>query len=280
MSRQSEIGAIGIDLGASRIKIARRRSENRYELRSLPNGERAQVAAWVRSEAESPIGLTGAGATSFADEEAIPARIVREFDAWAEGGRALLRRSGAAVPEPYLLVSLGTGTSVLRVEPAGITRIGGTSLGGGTLMGLAAAVCDCNDFDRLLELAATGDRRKVDLVLADLYPPKHGPLPGDTTASSFAKLSISPGTAQVDARHRAAALMGLLGENIGLLTAALARAEDIGDVVFGGSMLRDNPIVTGLLQGILAAQGQRAHLLAEGEYAGAMGALLAAAVPR
>ena len=280
MSPQREIGAIGIDFGASRIKIAHRDGEKPEEFRCFPTGARSEVAEWARSQTGIPIGLTGAGATSFAEQEGIAGPVVDEFNAWAMGSRQLLRRAQSPVREPYLLVSLGTGTSVLRVEPHAVTRVGGSSLGGGTLMGLAALICDCRDFDTLRELAARGDRRQVDLVLADLYPPEHSPLLGDTTASSFARIAVSEAAAKADISHRAAGLMGLLGENIGLLASALARAENVLDVVFGGSVLRDNPTLTGLLQGLLAVHGQRAHLLPEGEYAGAMGALLAATVPR
>jgi type II pantothenate kinase len=279
MSPQSEIAAIGIDLGASRIKVARHGGEKAEEFRCFPTGARSEVAEWARSQTGIPIGLTGAGATSFAEQEGIAGPVVDEFNAWAMGSRQLLRRAQSPVREPYLLVSLGTGTSVLRVEPHAVTRVGGSSLGGGTLMGLAALICDCRDFDTLRELAARGDRRHVDLVLADLYPPEQSPLPGHTTASSFARVAATETAAKADVSHRAAGLMGLLGENIGLLASALARAENVLDVVFGGSVLRDNPTLTGLLQGVLAVHGQRAHLLPEGEYAGAMGALMTA-LPR
>ena len=280
MSTQSEIAAIGIDFGASRTKIAHRGGEKPEEFRCFPTGALSEVTAWARSQGAIPIGLTGAGAASFADQAGIAGHIVDEFTAWAMGSRPLLRRAQLHVEEPFVLVSLGTGTTVLRVETDSVTRVGGTSLGGGTLMGLAALICDCRDFDALCGLAAKGDRREVDLVLADLYPPEHSPLPGEATASSFARIAVSEAAASADIAHRAAGLMGLLGEQIGELASAIARAEKLQDVVFGGSALRNNPILTGLLQIMVAMHGQRAHVLPDGEYAGAMGALLAATASR
>ena len=60
MSPQREIGAIGIDFGASRIKIAHRDGEKPEEFRCFPTGARSEVAEWARSQTGIPIGLTGA----------------------------------------------------------------------------------------------------------------------------------------------------------------------------------------------------------------------------
>lgn len=279
MSERPE-GAIGIDLGASRIKVASRTSDGATRFESFAAAERPAVSARAQAAQGAAIGLTGAGATAFA--EALDARhqtrVVGEFDAWARGSRCLLESAETGVSPPFLLVSLGTGTSMLHVESAGATRLGGTALGGGTLTGLAARLCDCRDFGELCRLAENGDRRSVDLVLADLYTGDR-PLPGSTTASALEKLGRPPAAGAREPRREdiAAALMGLVGENVAILASALAAAADLATIVYGGSTLRENPALTNLLVAIPASQGRRGLLLPSGEYAGAVGALEAAA---
>ena len=87
----------------------------------------------------------------------------------------------------YLLVSVGTGTSILLVDGASVTRIGGTALGGGTLLGLAAGLLGTSDFDEIAALAQRGSRQTVDLLVSDIYPAGGIALAGDLTAANFGK---------------------------------------------------------------------------------------------
>jgi len=66
---------------------------------------------------------------------------------------------------PYLLVTIGSGVSVLKVEDEDkFERIGGTATGGGTFWGLGKLLTGAKGFDELLELASKGDHRKVSLL--------------------------------------------------------------------------------------------------------------------
>jgi len=273
--------AYGLDLGATRTKVAWRPEGADLRLESFARGDGAAVGERLRAATGGAIGVTGAGASAFAatfhGKKSL--EIVGEFDAWTRGSRVLLERAELAVSDPFLLVSLGTGTSMLRVEGRSHTRVGGTALGGGTLVGLASRLCDCSDFDALRRMAIRGDRRKADLVLADIYPGEDRPLPGDVTAASLEKLGRRAGEDDEAPGHDdiAAALMGLVGENVALLAAALAGSGELSTVVYGGSALRDNPALTELLVAIPTLQGLRALILPSGEYSGAVGALEAAA---
>ena len=91
-----------------------------------------------------------------------------------------------------LLVSCGSGVSVLRVEnETSYERINGTMIGGGTLVGLANMMTGINDFDTIIELASQGDNTNVDMLVKDIYG-KNSPfkeLGEDLLASSFAKMA-------------------------------------------------------------------------------------------
>jgi type II pantothenate kinase len=86
------------------------------------------------------------------------------------GASALLAQSKVDPVQRYLLVSVGTGTSILLVDGGVVTRVGGTALGGGTLLGLAAGLLGTSDFDEIAALAQRGSRRNIDLLVSDIYP--------------------------------------------------------------------------------------------------------------
>jgi type II pantothenate kinase len=71
---------------------------------------------------------------------------------------------------PYLLVNIGSGVSMVKVSgPRQYERIGGTSLGGGTLWGLLSLLTGARNFDDMLRLAEKGDNSTVDLLVGDIY---------------------------------------------------------------------------------------------------------------
>ncbi|KAK3694817.1 fumble-domain-containing protein [Podospora appendiculata] len=92
---------------------------------------------------------------------------------------------------PYLLVNIGSGVSFLKVTgPRNYQRVGGTSLGGGTLWGLLSLLTGARTFDEMLELASNGDNSKVDMLVGDIYGTDYGKigLKSTTIASSFGKV--------------------------------------------------------------------------------------------
>jgi type II pantothenate kinase len=92
---------------------------------------------------------------------------------------------------PYLLVNIGSGVSFLKVSgPRTYQRVGGTSLGGGTLWGLLSLLTGARTFDEMLDMAERGDNSKVDMLVGDIYGTDYGKigLKSTTIASSFGKV--------------------------------------------------------------------------------------------
>jgi type II pantothenate kinase len=262
---------LGADVGASLTKIAVRSSEVALDLHCLPDATPDVVAAHIASFSPASIGLTGGGAASLARALGGTAPEFGEFEAWGTGAPLLLERSGAESPERFLLVSVGTGTSAMLVEPGGTTRVGGSALGGGTVAGLAAALLGTSEFDRIIEHAQRGNRWNVDLRVSDVYPGGVDALTSKINAASFAKLAWD--TESRDPDDLADALIGLVGENVGLICGGLAKAAGVERIVYGGTTLRDNPLIVQLLHGTAALHGCEATFPADGEYTGAIGAL-------
>lgn len=262
---------MGLDLGASLAKLAIRHDSGERELRLLPSQDGDAVLQAVEEIAPGRVGLTGAGAHKMVGRLPTEPLLVNEFAAWGRGASVLLDHQHAPDVEPFLLVSLGTGTSIMLCEGSAVRRIGGTALGGGTLLGLGALLLGESSFERLTELAAQGDRRRVDLLVGDLYPPGQIALAGDATASSFGRPSVRSEPPKPE--DLAQAIMGLVGENVAVLCSALAAAHQVGRVVFGGATLRQNASLCAILRGTTIAFGRQPVSLEDGEFTGALGAL-------
>jgi type II pantothenate kinase len=264
----------GADVGASLAKLVVRDADGSLHFRLVPSHAIEQVAREVEELRPSRLGLTGGGAARLAGRLSLDTARVGEFDAWRLGARALLARQGEPQGERDLLVSLGTGTALLLATDDEARWVGGIALGGGTLLGLGGLLLGSSDFDEVVALAARGDRRRVDLLVGDIYGDAPLPLPAEINASSFAKLARPGARAEVEPADLAGALMGLVGESVAGLCAATARATAAERIVFGGATLRRNAPLREIL-GRLALLGRPVVFLEEGEFSGAMGALLA-----
>jgi len=270
---------VGVDVGATLAKIAMHAADDAdLDFDLVPSQALAKVAETVVRLEPRSVGLTGGGATELARLLPWDTARVNEFAAWGSGAAALLRFNSAAPAERYLLVSLGTGTSIMLVDGMAVTRVGGTALGGGTLIGLGIQLAGERRFEQLAELAARGARVHVDLLVGDLYQPGEIPLAGELTASAFGKLArLGPDSAPPRREDLAHALMGLIGENVALLCSGLAAVTQVRKIVYAGSTLRSNPALCAILSQLTLALGREPLLLQRGEFAGALGALLLAA---
>ena len=266
----------GVDIGATLAKavvVPAGGDLESFDTFVCPSGDLPALAAFLGSRPPLRLAATGAGASRLASLVRSPEPIVvaDEFGAWGEGEKVLLRRADFTPTMPHLLVSLGTGTSILRIGQEGrVSRAGGTGLGGGTLRGFGQLLLGQADHEALTTLAFQGDRKRVDLLVRDLYPSGEIGLQGDLTASNLGRI------ASRDARDVANAITGLVGENVGLLAAALSKQEAVPfpvDVVYAGSTLRQNVALRDVLAFATSVGGARARFLPHGEFVGAVGAL-------
>jgi type II pantothenate kinase len=255
----------GIDLGGSLTKIAHGKKP---ELAIFPSLDLDAILAYIKAKALTHLVLTGGGSVrqraAFAD---FRVETADEFEAIIRGTNTLLAQQGGAV-FPYALVSIGTGTSVSKVEQSGGQRITGTAVGGGTIVGLGSLLTGQANYGGIIEKAARGDRSNVDVLVRDIYGGDLPGLSGEVTASNFGK-----------ARSRrpedlAIALMQMVGEVLAVIGSLTAKNVNAEEVVYIGAALRENPILTEVLEFNTKFMGRRPRFVSHGEYAGALGALL------
>ncbi|MBQ9941010.1 MAG: type II pantothenate kinase [Clostridia bacterium] len=183
--------------------------------------------------------ITGVG-SSFISSQTIyglPAFHVEEFDAIGLGGKFLSGLSNAIV------VSMGTGTAIVHVNDTSTVYLGGTGMGGGTLLGLSKLLINVGSIDNLCALAETGDISNIDLRIGDMTSKNIIPtLPAHITASNFGKVSDV-------ATHGDIALgtINLVFETIAMVAIFAARSKNITDIVLTGNLTRI-PIASNLFK--------------------------------
>jgi len=179
------------------------------------------------------IAATGGGSSALGAELlGVPVTQVSEITAIGIGGTTLAR-----VPEA-LVVSMGTGTALVRVVGGVATHVGGTGVGGGTLLGLAKHLLNATRIETIERLASSGDLSRVDLTVGDIAGGPVGNLPVDATASNFGQLR-SDATVEDKAR----ALINMIAEVIVSLSVTAARGHGLRKIVLTGKLVRVKPLI-------------------------------------
>jgi type II pantothenate kinase len=127
--------------------------------------------------------LTGVGASGVTTPiYGLPTTHVDEFRADGLGARFV---SGL---QQLIVVSMGTGTTLVRVDGDDISHIGGISMGGGTLQGLSHLLLKDSHIQDVIEMAQHGDISRINLQIKDISKGDIEGLPMHATASLFGKV--------------------------------------------------------------------------------------------
>ncbi len=158
----------------------------------------------------------------------LPTVHVDEFIADGLGARFL---SGL---DHLVVVSMGTGTTYVRVDGDDIRHLGGISMGGGTLQGLASLLLGTSRIKEVVELATRGDSTNCNLMIGDITDSDLEGLPIHVTASLFAKVLNK----QVSSEDIAAGLIHMVLETIGCGAYLSQINREITDFVLIGNLTR------------------------------------------
>ena len=171
--------------------------------------------------------LTGVGASEVDTPiYGLPTTHVDEFQADGLGARF---DSGL---QRLVVVSMGTGTTLVRVDGDTINHIGGISMGGGTLQGLSHLLLKTNDIREVVEMASHGDISHINLQIKDISKGAIEGLPMHATASLFGK-AISGNANENDI---AKGLICMVLETIGSCAVLSQINDGIKDFVLIGNL--------------------------------------------
>ena len=263
---------LGVDIGGSTTKIAALQPPNTVldtllvkaedQLTSLYGaiGHLLYKLGLALSDVERVV-LTGVGASwTEGDIYGIPTARVKEFEAIGRGALLLSGLSRA------LVISMGTGTAFVRATEEECRHIGGSGVGGGTLVGLAGKLLGETDIEAIVALASQGDLAHVDLSIGDISNAVIPTLPVDATAANFGRVLSTASRGDL-----ALGLMNTIYQTAGMLAVFASRAEDLSEIVVTGS-LAALPQAQPLLDGVGALYGLRFRIPEAAPFATAIGA--------
>ncbi|GAA3715712.1 type II pantothenate kinase [Salinicoccus jeotgali] len=263
---------IGIDAGGTLIKVAYIDDEGR----SFERWPSAQVDALIdRLNAEHTddlIYLTGGKSAYMAEKLKHHEAISVEFEATYRGLLKLMKEQDVRLGH-FIYLNVGTGTSFHYAGPSGQQRVAGSGVGGGTLIGLSTLLAGVHDYDSIIHLATQGNRDEIDLKVHHIYAGRPTPIPGDLTASNFGNV-LSGEVSKLQPADKVQAVIGLVAETVTAIGISLAEGFETDDIVFIGSTLLDNTVMKDIINRYAGLKDARAHIIHNGEYSGALGAIL------
>ena len=243
---------LGIDVGGSTTKIVGFRKDGGHSVLIEPQCVRATdpltsiYGAFGKFTMQNGLALsdidrvlmTGVG-SAFASKplyEGLDCRTVPEFTSIGLGGLYL---SGL---DDAIVVSMGTGTALIHAKRVGtlteVEYLGGTGVGGGTLIGLSRKMLGVDTIEHIEQLCEQGDLGKIDLRIRDISEKNLDPgVNHELTASNFGKLSDLANSNDI-----ALGVVNMVGETIGMMAVFAARSYKLDRVVLTGNLAALHPI--------------------------------------
>ena len=235
---------IGIDVGGSTTKIVGLKKTEAGYSRIEPQFVRANdpvtatYGAFGKFTDENGIAIsdidkvmmTGVGSSHVKHNlYGIECVRVPEFTCIGRGGLFL---SGL---DRALVVSMGTGTAVVHATLGGEMKyLGGTGVGGGTLIGLSKLLIGAESIEHITEFGDEGDLSNIDLRIKDISSEDSmTSLLRDMTAANFGNVSDVASKGDI-----ALGIMNMVYEAIGMVSIFAARHSGVEDIVLTGNLTR------------------------------------------
>lgn len=237
---------IGIDVGGSTTKIVGFKKEGAEAAKLIsPFLVRATdpitsiYGAFGRFTSQNGLSLdeidkvmvTGVGATHMQNPiYNLKCQAVPEFSAVGLGGLYL---SGL---DEAIIVSMGTGTALVYAKKDGdntrVEYLGGTGVGGGTLLGLTRKMTGVETIEHIEEICKEGNLDNIDLRVKDISKDaKYTGVNEDLTAANFGKVSDLATSADI-----ALGVANMVAETVAMISVFAARGRGVKDVVIIGNL--------------------------------------------
>ncbi len=180
----------------------------------------------IKLEEVEHVMLTGVG-SAYIDENiyGLPTSKSEEFIADGLGAKYESKL------DRMIVVSMGTGTSLVQCDGDDIRHIGGIGIGGGTLQGLSRIMLKTDDVMQIAELAKDGDISKINLLIRDISAKPLPGLPMTATASLFSNAKANASREDI-----ACGLIFMVLQSIGSSSILSSLRSGIKDFVLIGNL--------------------------------------------
>ncbi len=268
---------VGLDYGTTQVKAVLLKDKVMTGAKCFPRNvfkgkDAEQMISEFLTECETSVSdvnlfsLTGVGAKDVG--ESILGINTVMYDEFACLTKGALMLSGM---QKALIASVGTGSAfVMASSHNEYAHIGGSGVGGGTLMGLAKAFLNVDNAEEFGELLKDGDLSKVDLTIGDVSGGSISMLSKDVTSANFGK--VMPDAKPEDF---ALGLYNMVCQTIGMLAVFALRDSDIKDVLLCGATVTF-PRAEELFELFHTMFDKRFYIINHSTYAASMGAALLA----
>ena len=174
--------------------------------------------------------------------------------------------------EEAVVVSMGTGTALIHARRNGNTTetsyLGGTGVGGGTLLGLSKKMIGVDTIEHIEALSQDGNLDNIDLKIKDISKDANFGIGGDITASNFGKLSDIASKNDI-----ALGIANMVAETIAMLAVFAARNFNVKTVVLTGNLTALKSI-TNVFEGLEESFGIKFVIPELAQFATVIGAAL------
>jgi type II pantothenate kinase len=205
---------IGIDRGASFTDFAVVESGEWVETFSIEKRDWQSIRKVydrLRTKYQTSHSVFSGSVANMPASLAQQVKIIAEIDAVGFGGATL------ADCDDCIVVSMGTGTAIVHFKESRAKHVGGTGLGGGTIVGLSSLICGLDDPAEIEARALKGNASRLNLTIADLGYEGLSFLGADVTASNFAAIQSRK------TEDLTAAILRMVGETVGIIASICAR---------------------------------------------------------
>ncbi|MEY8355150.1 type II pantothenate kinase [Lachnospiraceae bacterium 54-53] len=229
---------IGIDLGGSTTKIVGFQ-DNKLKIPTFVKADNPIASLFgalgkfiydngIQLSEIEKIMITGVG-SAYVEQPlyGIPTYKVNEFTCNGLGGQYFTGLND------LIVVSMGTGTSLVQVNGDKIVHTGGIGIGGGTILGLSSLLLKTQDISQIMDLASRGNLSNIDLQIQDI---SKAPLPGlplSATASNFGKVRSI-----VSEEDIAVGIINMVLQVIGKSAILSSLNSNINDFVMTGNLAK------------------------------------------
>lgn len=229
---------LGIDVGGTTTKIVGFANGQMVGATKVQADDplASLYGAFGKFTTENDIGLydierimvTGVGSSYITERIfGIPTGCSTEFNSIGLGGLYL---SGL---KEAIVCSIGTGTAFVDASFDKTAHMGGTGIGGGTLLGLSGLIMNIHSFENVIEMAKDGDLNNIDLKIGEISRSIDSSLDLTMTAANFGNVSDMASKSDI-----ALGILNLICETIGMMAVFAVRGStEKKKVVLTGTLM-------------------------------------------